>query len=360
MKKSNLVKKLFSFVLVFVLSFSLAGCGNPESGTDNSGSTADGTSIEKDSGSGVDTTSVETVRAGITTGLIDHYIALIGIDQGIFEKNGIDLSLTEFVAGINTVDAVVSNQVDIGKVADFAIINRIGNTKKEFNAKIIGRFESAATYNLYVNSDKVSDLADLKGQGVASVKGTILDYFNALMYKKAGIGEADQNIVNVDSGQVALSVMEKGDAVAFWASGDTAKQLEKKGYVQFLKMADIDANVDDYYIASDEYLAEHKETVVNFLKASYEAEQWIMENEDEAARIIANKISVDEEQIKANIEATTMLMDFSGETLEHLEDIEAFAAENGLYDGSFEVKDFIDTAPLAQAVPDADIFTSTK
>ena len=103
---------------VFVLG-TLAGCGN------SSTQTTDKTASSDASSSGGD---LVTVRDAVMTGQLDQYATEIGLWQGIFEKYGIDLQTTEFVAGINTIDAVVNGTADIGMMADYAAVNRLGNT----------------------------------------------------------------------------------------------------------------------------------------------------------------------------------------------------------------------------------------
>ncbi len=93
---------------VFIIG-TLAGCGN------SSTQTTDKTASSDASSSGGD---LVTVRDAVMTGQLDQYATEIGLWQGIFEKYGIDLQTTEFVAGINTIDAVVNGTADIGMMAD--------------------------------------------------------------------------------------------------------------------------------------------------------------------------------------------------------------------------------------------------
>ena len=55
---------------------------------------------------------LRTLRVANMTGQPDQYADFIGQQQGIFEKHGINLQTTEFVAGINTVDSIVTGTAD--------------------------------------------------------------------------------------------------------------------------------------------------------------------------------------------------------------------------------------------------------
>jgi len=61
-----------------------------------------------------------TVRDAVMTGQLDQYATEVGLWQGLFEKYGIDLKTTEFVAGINTIDyRSQRNMPNIGMMADY-------------------------------------------------------------------------------------------------------------------------------------------------------------------------------------------------------------------------------------------------
>lgn len=337
-------KKLLSLLLVLGLTVGATGCGNSNA-TKNTGANGEEKQTSEEG-------SLETVRLGVWTGGIDHYLAVVGKEQGIFEKYGIDLQVTEYAAGINTIDAIVTGQSDLGMIADFAGVNRIGNTQEDFNVRIIGRYTTAKSYSLYVNPDEVTKLEDLAGKGFATSPGTILDYYNALTYEKANIKEEDQKLVNIDSGQALLGVLDSGDAVAYWTTGTTAKKLEELGLKEFLTMEDLGLSVDAYFVSSDAFLADHEKTVENFLSAIKETEEWVEENQTEAAKIVEEKIGVPQEQVVENLEASQLVLDFKQDSIEHLNEIKEWAVKAGLFEKDYEIKDFVDTTALEKLFPD--------
>lgn len=337
-------KKLLSMLLILGLTIGAAGCGNSDD-TKNTGANAGANQTTEEG-------SLEKVRLGVFTGGPDQYLAVVGQDQGIFEKHGINLEITEFAAGINTVDAIVTGQSDVGMIADFAGVNRIGNTQENFNVRIIGRYTTAKNYNLYVNPNEVTKLEDLAGKGFATMPGTILDYYNALTYEKANIKEEDRKLVNVDSGQTVLGVFESGDAVAFWTAGATAKKLEEAGMKEFLTMDDLGVSVDAYYVSSESYIKEHADTLENFLSAIKETEEWIAANQEKAAEIVEEKTGIPQEQVLQNLESSELLLDFKQDSIEHLNEIKEWAFHTGLFEKDYDIKDFVDTTILEKLSPD--------
>lgn len=336
--------KLLSGVLVSILALGLAACGTTKKNSSVNGDKS------------AEPTELETVKFGTTTGLVDHYIAIIGLEKGFFEKNGIDLQLVEFASGIETVDAATSGQVNIGKVADFAIVNRIGNTAGEFKGKLIGKFESAQNYVLYVDPDKIEKLEDLKGQSIITNPGTIQDYMVALTLEKSGITEEDVTIVNVGSGQEAIGVLGQKEAAAYWTNVSATAKVEAVGYEKLIDLTELGTTVDDYYLASNDYISSNSNTIKKFLKAVKESEEWIVENENEAVKIISEKLGVEESFVQSALGVSKLSLDFSTDTVEHLESIQSFCLEKGYYDNAYEIKEFIDTDILSDALPDAEIY----
>ncbi len=113
---------------VFVIG-TLAGCGN------SSTQTTDKTASSDASSSGGD---LVTVRDAVMTGQLDQYATEIGL--GRIEKYGIDLQTTEYVP----VDQYhrcgdVNGTADIGMMADYAAVNRLGNTGYFTNLQIFSQ-----------------------------------------------------------------------------------------------------------------------------------------------------------------------------------------------------------------------------
>ena len=191
-------KKVISIVLTAALvAGALAGCG--ESGQGNA-------SQKSDSGK-----DLVVLRDAVMTGQLDQYATEIGLWQGIFEEHGIDLQTTEFVAGINTIDAVVTGTADIGMMADYAAVNRLGNTLKENDLQIFSELSGAGalTGGLYVAPKYVDNLEALDGsEGFITQTGTVSDYYVSQAIEYLGFDEDKQNIVNSDSSQTTLSLAQ--------------------------------------------------------------------------------------------------------------------------------------------------------
>ena len=267
---------------VFVIG-TLAGCGN------SSTQTTDKTASSDASSSGGD---LVTVRDAVMTGQLDQYATEIGLWQGIFEKYGIDLQTTEFVAGINTIDAVVNGTADIGMMADYAAVNRLGNTLDATNLQIFSQIsggQSALSGGLYVDPKYADDPKSLDGSA---------------------------------------------------------------GWVQVATSQEIGIQTGSYFLSTDKYISENTDTLAKFLQAVDESTQYINDHLDESAEYLADKLGLKAEDFKENWKNYSFEPGFSEEATTHLEDIEKWGFEHGSFPKDYNVRDFINTDVAKIAFPD--------
>ncbi len=342
-------KRIISLAAAAVFVFaSLTGCGNTADT-----SKAENSSASTSSASG----DLVKVRDAVMTGQLDQYATEVGLWQGIFEKYGIDLQTTEFVAGINTIDAVVNGTADIGMMADYATVNRLGNTLDATNLQIFSQIsggQSALSGGLYVDPKYANDLDSLDGSaGFMYQEGTVTYYYACKCIEYLGLDEDKQNLINTDSSQTRLALIEKGGASAVYANGSEAKYIEDAGWVQVATSEEIGIQTGSYFLATDQYIADNTDTLANFLLAVDESTQYINDHLDASADYLADKLGVKAEDFKENWKNYNFEPGFSEEATEHLEDIEAWGYEHGSFPTDYNIRDFINTDVVKIAFPDS-------
>jgi NitT/TauT family transport system substrate-binding protein len=351
-----LKKRIFAAFLAASSALMFTACGSNTAAsttTDTQAAASSATVSETTSSAETESSELTTVRLAIMTNECSQWYALVGDETGIFAEHGLEVQITEFAAGINTIDAVVTEQADVGNLADYAAINRIGNTQDTSNLRILGRYSSGSTGKLYV-SDDITSLADLADAPVATQPGTVWDYWTAKAYEEAGIDADHQNIVECDSAATAVALMTTGQASAFWASGTNAKKLEDSGFGSLISMSDLNLTVDGYFVTTSTFLEEQPETAEALVAALQDIADYMIANPEETAQILEERAQIPQEQTLTNLEAYSLAMDFPQSTLDHLNDIKAWAVEQGKF-ADYELTDFIDLSALKSAVPDAEV-----
>ncbi|MEE8717317.1 MAG: ABC transporter substrate-binding protein [Coriobacteriales bacterium] len=333
-------------VVLATLTAGATGCGSgePEARGDSPEASQTGASDGGDS-----TQGLVPVNVGVMTGNLDQSLVAIGRERGTFEGHGLDVRVSEYAAGINTVDAIVTGQNDIGLLADYAAVNRLGNTSDSTDLRLFVNYQRSHITKLYVNPDRVKTVGDLAGQGFVTLPGTVWDYWVGKTYEYAGISEADRDVINVDSAQDALGVLTRGDGVAFWASGANASKLEEAGFEPILTMDDLGIFVDSYFVSTSAYLDANPQVAQRFLEALREIEEWVEGNLDEAGRVVEGQTTQPADQFVENVKQFTLSTSLGQDAIDHLNDIKDWARDAGKFENDFEVTDFIDTKPLEDA-----------
>ena len=225
------IKKLKSLItlstLAALLVFSLTGCAGKEAKADNTANTTNnGTAAESGK-------ELRTIRVAFMTGQPDHYAAVIGQEEGIYEKHGIRIEATEYPYGINTIDAIANGTADVGQCADFAGVNRIGNTLQYNQLVFYAELSTsnATTGGVYVAPEYADDLSKLENSaGWITSIGTRSEFSN--WYAQTALGlDPDKRLANDSKATyLILSLMEEGKPVlnAFHVEGEQGDRTVRK------------------------------------------------------------------------------------------------------------------------------------
>lgn len=338
----NSLRKLGTITLAAALGASvLAGCGSNAGGQQ---STAVSGSTDKNN----------TIRVAVMTGQPDQYQIFIGQQQGFFEKNGVNVETTEYAYGINTIDAVTNKTADTGEMADFAAVNRIGNSQDKTNLVFFS--ESAAsemnTGGLYVApeyADNLSALTDSKG--IITSIGTVYEYYNWIALNHIGLDPDKVKNVNADSSQTKIALVQQNNASAVVGSGSVTSYYEDAGWKLVAKAKDLGIITGSYLLTTKEFSDNNAQLLANYLKSLQESTDYINAHLDEVAADVAKKFGVEEENFKADWQSQTLRVGFTEDGAKHLEEVADWAYTHGKYDKKFNVRDYIDTTAAKQYDP---------
>lgn len=337
-------KRISIILIVLLVAFSVSGCSKAASKEAKSSS-----GQQTEAGSN----GLKPLRLAVMTGMFNHYTALIGQEQGIYKNHGIDLQITEYPAGINTVDALVTNQADLGFVADFAIVNRIGNTLDSTNLVIISEVQGGPVNGgLYVDPEYKDNLKNLDGKGFINTVGTVSEYYNSKIFDYLGFDESKQKLLNSDNPQTSLALAQQKDAAAVFASGANAKLYEDIGWVKGIDASDVNINTYSFDVATKEFNKNNPELIAQYLQATQESYEYIVGHLDEAAAYLEKTLGVKADVVKADWSAAKSSIGFTEEGVQQLETIEKWAFEKGKFKQDYAIRDYINTDALKIAFPD--------
>lgn len=294
-----------------------------------------------------------TIRVGINANSDQYYLKVLDEHTNFFADYGITYETSEFAAGINTIDALTINQLDIGLFADYAGVNRIGNTVSDTHLKTILNTGNNNSYALYVNPEKIKSGEDLKGANLVSMPGVVFEYEYGKAFEYYGIDPADTNIVNVSSVAEAVALAASGEGDSFWASESVQPQFEAYGWQPLVDIATVDARMYTFLVSTSDYLDTHQREVAKFLKATREGLQYIDEHQDEVAEWVNADTGYDKELFKKTWNELDHNYQFKQDAYDDLVKVKDWCYKNGNFDTDYKVEDFIDTSALSLVYPDS-------
>lgn len=338
--KKQILKKLSVLGMVLALSVSgLMGCGK--------------TSSQKENISSADN-QLTTIRYGVMTGNNEHILALVGIDQGIYQKHGINLELTEFSTGVEAIGAVTTGELEMAEVMDFGGINRLGQTASDTNLRILAQNyvekEGVGATRLYVNPEKVSSLEDIKGKKLSVSIGTQNEYFDAKLLESRNLTEDDVEMVPIQSIQDTVAIAQRGDIDIVWSGSQFADKLEDLGWKSILNAEDIGLRNRNLAIGSEEF-AKNVDVVSEYYKARQEVVEYIDKHEDEVADFIADKLGITAEQFKAQYDSYSFEAQYTDDVENSLNELILWSVNKGNFE-SFNLDSVVNTDGLKKAFPD--------
>lgn len=196
-----------------------------------------------------------------------------------------------------------SDAIDFGSTAGSAALLAKANGSEIQTVYLYSRPEWAA---LVVTKDSpITKIEDLKGKKVAATKGTDPYFFLLQSLYSVGLTGQDVEVVNLQhaDGKAAL---ERGDVDA-WAGLDPFMAQTELEAGSRLLHRNIDFNTYGFLNARTEFIEKYPDYVTRVLVQYERARQWILDNPDEAAQILATEASLSLDVAKKELFERTIL-----------------------------------------------------
>lgn len=288
------MKRLKGAVALLVV-LGLAACGGGSPSSSDAG--------EASSGAGSPGAAMEHIEVGVIP-IVDVAPIYLGVKEGLFKKEGLDVKLTLAQGGAAIVPAVTSGQMDFG----FSnITSMIVGKSKGLPLKMMAPGGSTT-------GDTKADFASVMTKPDTGIK-TIAD----LAGKKIGVNTLN----NISDSTISEAVKQAGadyKSVHFveMAFPDMTAQLAK-GNVDaiaavepFVTMSEADGNVPVFsnyaepvkdltvavYFTSDQYVAEHPETAAKFVRAMKASQEFAQQNPEKVKAVLPDYTSLEPDVIE--------------------------------------------------------------
>ena len=218
----------------------------------------------------------------------------VGMRNGIFQKNNVDLELTAFAGDARMQQAAAADSIDIllGSGPAMAFIMK--------GAPIKGVAAMAGPpllLAIVVKPDGPKTVADLKGKTVSvSTAGSLTYWLVSETARRHGWGPNGIKIAPMGAMPGQIAALKRGDIDGTIMDIGNAFDLEKKGEARILVRF---TDIKDFHIhvifATDKAIASKPQVVRNFLKGWFETIAFMRTNKAETVKIAMQVTEKDQE-----------------------------------------------------------------
>jgi NitT/TauT family transport system substrate-binding protein len=296
--------------------------------------------------------TIDKIRLGVMTDNFNDYAGTVGNAEGIFEKYGLEVEITSFARGINTIDAVTIGQIDIGGGADFAVLNRLGGSQTTPLRIFSGMGDTLNASRLYTKDPSINSPVDLAGKSIVVQLGTVDEYYIAKTLSSVGVPQPQVKFLPIDGAMEGVVLIQNGTASAMWAGGRAAEALNGvEGVRVVARLADYVASTVNVAIATDQYLMENQRAVQKYLQATEEIFQFFKSNPERTAEIIHKANAVPTEQVLTNLKTWNNYVEFDQRFYDTLQSMYDWAAGREIIKYPYDLHIYVNVDALKAAFP---------
>ena len=155
-------------------------------------------------------------------------------------------------------------------------------------------------------ANSIQSVADLKGKTVGVNQGSVSEWFLAQVLEKNGLHLSDVKEQNMTSGAAgAAFVASKLDVAVTWEPWLSKAKARTDGHVLVSSKQYPDLIMDSFAFRKD-FIQKYPDTVKDFMKAYYDAFNWMQANQTEALKVIGDAVQESPSDVSADLSTMTL------------------------------------------------------
>jgi NitT/TauT family transport system substrate-binding protein len=232
------------------------------------------------------------VTVGVSLDSATFLPVYLGIEQGLFKQEGLEVELATFGGGSDLIKGVVSGSIDIG-YSGLASLNLGIDAGQKMKVFYAGNNPVEFYWDAV---PKIKSLADAKGARIGITKyGSSTDFMTRYALKAKGLDPVkDVQIVQAGSAPARMAALEKRQLdISIFASLDHFIAAEK-GYNLILRHKDLaeEFPMQDYY-AMEKFIKENPNTIKAFLRGHVKAVRLAKKNRELSIKSIMEHVKTE-------------------------------------------------------------------
>lgn len=261
-----------------------------------------------------------TIATGVDPAFSQFYVAKEG---GLFEKQGLDVTINTGPSGSAMVPFLVNNQVQAAYGSDLA-----GVVNHQVDNNVVAVADGTYLVKwLSVVGKNVADLDGLKGKKVGIAPGTGSEIFWRRVLEKKNLKQTDFTMVNVEAPEM-LAATERGDIDGFavWEPWPTRTLMAVKG-TKILQTAEGIYNNINFVYMNRGWIEANKATAEKFMRALMQANDIIEKDRPNAAKMVAKFLKMPLELATELMPKVEFDMDWQPRSIEAIQVVEKQLAD---------------------------------
>jgi ABC-type nitrate/sulfonate/bicarbonate transport system substrate-binding protein len=264
---------------------------------------------------------------GITHNEADALI-YIAEEQGLFTRNGLEVSIQEYSSGSAAVAGMQKGEVDLATASEFVVVNQAFQGQ---SLQTIGVVSEVFAVHLMARTDQgIRSVTDLEGKKVGVPMGTLAQFNLGRFLDLNGMHDKPLTLENIDISRSDEALVNgEVDAVQTWGA-HVMKIKEILGDKAVDWPSDNSQPQFKNVTATGDWLTQHPEVVKRFLKSLSESNQFISGHPDQAKTIVQKWLQYDSQYLESVWKGSKFSLSLNQALLLAMEDEARWMIENNL------------------------------
>ena len=327
-----------NILLLLIFSVFLVACGDED--TKSAGASSNGT----------------TIRAAIDTAAGGSFQIRAAKANDYFADSGLDVKLSNFAYGIDTVNALLTQQADTGLAADYALLNSLNKGDFVVVSSLTGsdaNFNSVSLTEILAVKG-IEKPEDIKGKKIGVAKGTVSEYHWAKYLEHYGISEDDIKFVPYSTPDEAIVGVKKGDMDVVLGSGALLEKFKKiEGVHEIDRLSSVpDLRVASFLIVDRKFAEANTDVIAKLIEGIAKGIDFVKENPEGTADIAYDELKIAKEDVLRDLERQNFTLGFTQQDFEHLTTMKQYLLDRGILKEDYDLAAKLYLEPAKKAVPD--------
>jgi ABC-type nitrate/sulfonate/bicarbonate transport system substrate-binding protein len=267
---------------------------------------------KKEVGNSVNPGSEKILVRYATIGVNEASLPLyLGIKKGFFAEKGVELKISDFPGGVESVTAGAAGEIDIGGVGSPIVVGAAAGVP----IKIVGSPVAPGQHFIVVGRPSYTSFKELKGRKVSGGRpgqGTIQAFVT--IAKANGLKLSDFQNLDAGFGAAAYASLQSGQIEALLTTEMVAAKAEIEGVGKVLARAQdyFGRYQHSYFFATDRFIAQKPQGVRGFLAGYRKSVEYVKAHPEEAIQFGVTELKLEEKPLRRVLDQQLPTWDASG------------------------------------------------